>query len=101
MRDLTIETAPRNPKERDEPQSPTTPILDLDAKRSARRQHLLRHLHAAGERPVMEACLELAEGRDFDEVLERFGRISVSVYRALGADRLPIDELIVIDGSAK
>jgi len=66
--------------------------------RSARRQRLLAHLHACGPRPVFEALLELEAGRALDEVLERYGRIPAHIYRALGADVLPIDAVTIIDG---
>jgi hypothetical protein len=72
-----------------------------NTKRSARRQHLSRHLHAAGPRPCMEALIEVADGGDLDTVLESYARIAVEVYRALGADELPMERLHVIDGGAK
>jgi hypothetical protein len=54
--------------------------------RSARRRHLARRLHAAGARPVLEALLDVAGGRDLDETLEDFGRLEPSLYRSVGAD---------------
>ena len=56
---------------------------------SARRQRLVSHLHAAGPRPVLEALLEVAAGADLDRTLERFARVPVATYHALGADQLP------------
>ena len=64
--------------------------------RSARRQRLVAHLHAAGPRPCLEALLEVAGGRNLDAVLEAYRRIPVDVYHALGADDLPIDRLTII-----
>ena len=76
-------------------------LIDIhNNQRTPRRQALIRMLHAAGPRPVLEACLELEAGHDLDEVLERFARISPETYRALGADVLPIDEIGIIDGGA-
>jgi hypothetical protein len=66
--------------------------------RSSRRQRLVAHLHASGPRPVLEALLELEAGRGLDEVLERYGRIPAAIYHALGADVLPIDVVVIIDG---
>jgi hypothetical protein len=70
------------------------------ARRNARRQRLAAHLHAAGPRPVLEALLEVESGHPLDDVLERYARIPVSTYRALGADRLTIDTLTVVRGRA-
>src|SRR6266536_1025429 len=67
--------------------------------RSPRRQHFARHVHACGPRPVLEALLAVAAGQALDEVLEDFARLPAEVYRAVGADVLPIDELAVIDGA--
>jgi hypothetical protein len=77
--------------------------INLEALAGARnscRQHLVQHLHAAGPRPVFEAMLELADGRDLDCVLERYAEIPIGIYHALGADRLPIETLTVLDGGA-
>ena len=69
--------------------------------RSARRQRLVAHLHAAGHRSCLEALLEVACGRDLDEALESFGRIPVEIYRTLGADLLSVDQLKVVAGGKK
>ena len=61
-----------------------------------RRQRLVRHLHAAGPRPVFEAMLELGQGADLDDVLERFARVPVDTYIALGADKFPPMPLTVV-----
>jgi hypothetical protein len=66
--------------------------------RSARRQHLVHHLHAAGPRPVLEALLEVAAGQDLEAVLQRYQRIPVRIDLGLGTDVLPIDVITVIDG---
>jgi hypothetical protein len=47
---------------------------------------------------VLEALIAVAAGQELDAVLEDFARIPVAVYRAIGADVLPIDEVTVIDG---
>jgi hypothetical protein len=64
--------------------------------RNMRRQRLGRHLHAAGPRPVLEALLDVAGGRDLDETLEDFARVPIATYRATGADEFPITKLKVI-----
>jgi hypothetical protein len=62
----------------------------------ARRQHLARHLHACGPRPVLEALAAVASGADLDHVLTVYARLPAEYYHALGADRfLP---LVGIDG---
>ena len=67
--------------------------------RHVRRQRLVRHLHQAGERPVLEALVAVEAGQLLDDVLADFGRIPINVYHAVGADRLPIDRpLAVVDG---
>jgi hypothetical protein len=58
-------------------------------------------LYSAGPRPVLEALIEVADGRDLDAVLERFARIAPETYRAVGADALPIDTLAVIEACAR
>jgi hypothetical protein len=69
-----------------------------NSKRSPRRQHLARHLHACGPRPVLEALLEVEAGRPLDVVLADFARLPAELYRATSADVLPIDEIVVIEG---
>jgi hypothetical protein len=66
--------------------------------RSSRRQNLVARLHAAGQRPVLEALLEVAEGRPLDDVLEDFARIPPGIYHAIGADILPIDTIGLVEG---
>jgi hypothetical protein len=66
--------------------------------RSARRQRLVAHLHRCGPRPVLEALVAIENGRPVDAVLEDFGRLQPDVFKAVGADVLPIDEVTVIDG---
>lgn len=66
--------------------------------RSPRRQHPARHLHSCGPRPVLEALIEVADGKPLDAVLADFGRLPAELYAALGADVLPIDEITIIDG---
>jgi hypothetical protein len=60
--------------------------------------NLARHLHACGERPVLEALLAVDPGQPLDDVLEGFARLSPEIYKATGADRLPIDDIVIIDG---
>jgi len=59
-------------------------------KRSARRQHLSRHLHAAGPRSILEALLAVEDGEPLDEVLEDFARIPTATYHAVGANDFPL-----------
>jgi hypothetical protein len=64
---------------------------DFHSKRNVKRQRQIKHLVAAGERPVMEALIAVEAGDDIDTVLAAFARIPIHIYRALGADELPID----------
>jgi hypothetical protein len=64
------------------------------SKRSARRQRLSAHLHAAGPRPVLEALISVSEGRPLDDVLEDFGRIPADIYHAVRANVFPKPFLI-------
>lgn len=59
----------------------------------------MKHLVACGPRPVLEALIAVASGQDLHAVLEDFARVPAEVYRAVGADVLPIDEIAVIDGA--
>ncbi|SRR5258708_4849401 len=69
--------------------------------RSPRRQHLARHLHQCGPRPVLEALLAVDSGQDLDVVLEDFARLQPDIYAAVGADTLPIDEVAIIGGGRR
>ncbi|SRR6266852_3853923 len=71
-----------------------------DSKRTARRQRLAWHVYACGPRPVFEALLAVEAGQPLGEVLTEFARLPPAVYRALGADELPVGCLSVIDGDA-
>ena len=67
--------------------------------RNARRRCLVRHLHEAGPRPVLEALIAVEKGQSLDDVLDDFGRIPVSTYHAFGASELPITQpLVVVKG---
>jgi len=70
-----------------------------------RRQHLVRHLHRLGERAVGELLIELgqAHGIEADIVarLERYGRLSSAIVRALGATNLPQREFLAIKGGRR
>jgi hypothetical protein len=70
----------------------------LDPNRSARVQQLVKKLIACGERPVHEAFVHIAAGSPLQEVLESFTSIAPEDYQAVRADKLPIDELVVVDG---
>jgi hypothetical protein len=72
-------------------------IRTCDA-RTPRRQHLVKHLIDCGDRSVLEALLAVDAGQDLDAVLEDFARLDPEIFEALGADLMPIDSLIVIDG---
>jgi hypothetical protein len=73
--------------------------VNVGSKRSARRQRLSAHLHAAGPRPVLEALLAVEAGQPLDAVLEEFGRVPAATYRAVGAHAFP--ELFLICGASK
>jgi hypothetical protein len=64
--------------------------------RNARRRHLVRLLHAAGVRPVLEALIGVDAGHSLDHVLEDFARLSPDVYRAVGANDFPPP--VIIEG---
>ena len=68
--------------------------------RSARHQQLVAHVYAAGPRVVYEAMIELENGAKLDDVLERFARVPVSTYRALGADRFPPTPIHSVEAAA-
>ena len=59
--------------------------------RTARQQHLAKHLHRCGPRPVLEALIAVDRGQGLDAVLEDFARLQPETYQAVGADTLPID----------
>jgi hypothetical protein len=69
--------------------------------RNVRRQRLSLHLHSCGPRPVLEALLDVAAGRDLDETLEDFARVPVETYRAVGASPLPIQKISVVKGGKR
>jgi hypothetical protein len=51
---------------------------------------------------VLELLLELApDAETLDSALERFCAIPPEIYRAIGADVLPIDDLVVVDGGRR
>ncbi len=69
--------------------------------RNARRQRLALRLHEAGPRPMMEALLDVAGGRDLDETLEDFARLPASTYCAVGADEFPVNQFRIVKGGRK
>lgn len=73
----------------------------MSDRRNIRRQYLARHLHAAGPRPVLEALLDVENGRDLDEVLADFARVAIDTYRAVGADEFPISQFQLLKGGCK
>ena len=44
-----------------------------------RRQRQAAHLHSLGPRPTLEAFLEVADGRDLDDVLGRYARLAANL----------------------
>jgi hypothetical protein len=42
--------------------------------------------------------LAVEAGQSLDVVLEDFARLQPEIYEAVGADMLPIDEVIMVDG---
>jgi hypothetical protein len=76
---------------------PRYDLLRLDP-RNVRRQRLALHLHEAGPRPVLEALLDVANGRDLDVTLEDFARVSASTFHEVGARDLPIQRVSVLKG---
>jgi hypothetical protein len=73
----------------------------FDDKRNARRQRLALRLHQSGSRPVLEALLDVARGRDLDETLEDFARLDASTYEAVGASKLPIQKILIVKSGRK
>ena len=65
-----------------------------------RLQYLAARLHVLGPRPIYELLRELAAGADLFNRLEVCARLDADILRALGADVLPIDYLLVVDGDA-
>jgi hypothetical protein len=72
-----------------------------DLNRTPRRQRLVRHVIACGDRAVLEALLAVAAGEALDRVLEDYARLPPEIFRATGADVMPIDELLVVNGSRR
>lgn len=62
----------------------------IDTRRTLLRQYRVLHLCSLGPRPVLEALLAVEAGSDLDDVLKSYDRADSAVYRAVGADRLPI-----------
>ena len=58
-----------------------------------RRQRQAAHLHSLGPRPTLEEFLQVAAGRDLDDVLEQYARLDLGLVRALGGDRFPAQPL--------
>jgi hypothetical protein len=67
--------------------------------RNARRRYLVRRLHAAGVRPVLECLLDVASGRPLDEALVDFARLPPETYRSVGAHDFPPP--VIIKGGRK
>jgi hypothetical protein len=73
----------------DTPSRPAT--QELFDRRSAKRQRQVKHLHAAGPRPVLEALLAVAAGAPSDAVLADFARVPVRIHQGTCASELPTD----------
>jgi hypothetical protein len=69
---------------------------NAQAAAAARRQYLVAHLCDCGPRPVLEALIAVDAGTPLHEVLEDFGRLPPALYRAMGADVLPIHRFVVV-----
>ena len=54
-----------------------------------RRERLAEHLHRLGERPCLEAMIEVAAGADLDAVLTRYSRLNPEIVRAFRGERFP------------
>ena len=68
------------------------PSKNYQDARSTARQRGVAHLCASGPRVVLEALLEISRGKPIDEVLQRYRKVAVSTYRAIGADVMPIHQ---------
>jgi len=71
------------------------------AARGARRQRLVKLLWQSGPRLVFEALIAVEAGEPLDAVLEGITAVSPGIYRAIGAEVLPIDNISVIEGGAR
>ena len=71
------------------PKNQFQPSKNYQNARSAERQRGVAHLVASGPRVVLEALLEVSNGKSLYDVLRRYRKIPVSVYRAVVADILP------------
>jgi hypothetical protein len=58
-------------------------------RQSARFRLLTTHLHNLGVRPVGEALLEVAAGRDLIETLEAYARLSPQLVAIVGGRHWP------------
>ena len=54
-----------------------------------RRQRQAEHLHRLGARPVLEALVEVADGRDLGLVLDAFARLDPDIVNAVGGADFP------------
>ncbi len=54
-----------------------------------RRQRQAKHLHRLGARPVLEALVEVADGRDLGLVLDAFAQLDPDVVNAFGGADFP------------
>jgi hypothetical protein len=76
----------------------TTPSV-LQARRRARRQRLVEHLHRLGPCPLDYFVREIEGGADIDSVLLAYRKIDPGFVRAFGGDQFP-PVLHALDGGA-
>ena len=72
----------------------------MSDRRSIRRVHLSRHLHACGLRPLLEALIAVEQGHALDDVLADFARLPAETYRAVGADEFA-NQFRIVKGGRK
>ena len=72
----------------DDPARSKETILEQAFRRPAvrERQQGIAHLCASGPRAVLEAVLEIADGKPIDDVLRRYTKVAIATYRMIGAD---------------
>lgn len=67
---------------------------------SPARRRLTEHLRTLGARAILEALIAVERGATVDEALSDFGRLDVSMVRAVGGDRIPPAPLYAVRRAA-
>ena len=62
-----------------------------------RRQRQAEHLHRLGARPVLEALVEVADGRDLGLVLDAFAALDPDIVNAVGGADFPAPPIHAVE----